>query len=64
MTAKNELRAEIEIDADPDTVWSVLMDFGASPEWNPFIDPIEGDVRPLAPACGFGSSRRTAGGRG
>ena len=43
MTAKNELRAEIEIDADPGTVWSVLMDFGAYPEWNPFIDSIEGD---------------------
>jgi hypothetical protein len=43
MKAKNELRAEVEIDADPGTVWSVLMDFGAYPEWNPFIDPIAGD---------------------
>jgi hypothetical protein len=43
MTAKNELRAEVEIDADPGTVWDVLVDFGAYPEWNPFIDPIEGD---------------------
>jgi len=42
MTARNELRAEIEIDADPRTVWDVLTDFGAYPEWNPFIDPIEG----------------------
>jgi uncharacterized protein YndB with AHSA1/START domain len=24
MTAWNELRAEVEIDADPETVWSVL----------------------------------------
>ena len=43
MRAKNELRAEVEIDADPETVWSVLADFAAYPDWNPFIDPIEGD---------------------
>ncbi len=44
MTEKNELRAEIEIDADPDTVWAVLTDFQAYPDWNPFINPIEGDA--------------------
>jgi hypothetical protein len=43
MTAKHDLRAEIEIDADPATVWRVLMDFQAYPEWNPFIGPIEGE---------------------
>jgi hypothetical protein len=43
MTAKHDLRAEIEIDADPAAVWRVLMDFEAYPEWNPFIDPIEGE---------------------
>jgi hypothetical protein len=43
MTVRNELRAEIEIDADPSTVWGVLADFEAYPEWNPFIDPIEGN---------------------
>ncbi|MGZ5299516.1 MAG: SRPBCC family protein [Actinomycetota bacterium] len=43
MTTKNESRAEIEIDADPDTVWSVLTDFGAYPDWNPFITSIDGD---------------------
>jgi uncharacterized protein YndB with AHSA1/START domain len=42
MTAKNELRAEVEIEADPDSVWAVLMDFEAYPDWNPFIHPIEG----------------------
>jgi uncharacterized protein YndB with AHSA1/START domain len=35
MEARNELRAEIEIDADPDTVWEVLIGFEAYPDWNP-----------------------------
>ena len=43
MTAKNELRAEVEIDADPGSVWAVLMDFGAYPDWNPFIHADRGD---------------------
>ena len=30
-----ELAAEIEIDAPPETVWQVLTDFDAYPEWNP-----------------------------
>jgi hypothetical protein len=42
MTARNELRAEIEIDADPGTVWDVSTDFGGYPEWNPFIGSIDG----------------------
>jgi len=43
MTATHDLRAEIEIDADPATVWGVLLDFEAYPEWNPFIRPIAGE---------------------
>jgi len=43
MTAKHDLRAEIEIDADPATVWGVLLDFEAYPDWNPFIHPIVGE---------------------
>ena len=42
MNARNELRAAIEIDADHDTVWNVLIGFGAYPDWNPFIRWIEG----------------------
>jgi hypothetical protein len=42
MAMRNELRAEIEIDADPATVWAVLTDFGAYPDWNPFIRSIDG----------------------
>ncbi|MFP9192761.1 SRPBCC domain-containing protein [Natronosalvus vescus] len=30
------------IDAPPDVVWDVLLEFDAYPEWNPFIRAIEG----------------------
>ena len=32
----SDIHTEIEIDAPADTVWSVLTDFGAYPEWNPY----------------------------
>ena len=39
-----ELRTQIEIEATPDRVWEILTDFAAYPEWNPFIQTIEGDA--------------------
>ena len=57
----HELHTDIEIAASPEEVWSVLADFPAYSEWNPFIryvggEPVEGarlDIRirpPSAPA--------------
>jgi hypothetical protein len=40
-----QLRTELEIAAPPERVWSVLTDFSAYHEWNPFITAIRGDVR-------------------
>jgi len=42
-----ELRTEIEINANSDIVWNVLIDFNKYDQWNPFIrkiigEPIEG----------------------
>lgn len=37
-----EIVTEIEIEASPENVWQILMDFAAYPKWNPFIKSIEG----------------------
>ena len=39
-----ELRTQIEIEATPDRVWEILTDFAAYPEWNPFIQAIQGQA--------------------
>jgi hypothetical protein len=39
------LHTEIEIDGSADHVWQVLADFGAYPEWNPFITEAAGTAR-------------------
>lgn len=41
-TQTAEIRTEINIDAPPDEVWSVLTDFESYPDWNPFIQKIDG----------------------
>lgn len=38
------LQAEIEIDAPPERVWDVLLDFAAYPEWNPFVLSLVGEL--------------------
>ena len=39
------LRTQIEIAAPKEKVWNVLTDFGAYPQWNPFIKSISGEAR-------------------
>jgi hypothetical protein len=44
-----ELRTEVEIDAEPQRVWSVLVDFERYPQWNPFVSSLEGAIALGAP---------------
>lgn len=39
------IKTEVLIGAPPSRVWSVLMDFGAYPSWNPFILSLSGEQR-------------------
>ena len=39
-----EIRSEIEIEAPADSVWEVLTDFAAFPEWNPFMRSAAGEL--------------------
>ncbi len=41
-----QIETEIEIAASPERVWSILMDFSAYPEWNPFIRSLSGVAKP------------------
>jgi hypothetical protein len=36
------LQTEIIINATPEKVWNILMDFAKYPEWNPFVKEITG----------------------
>lgn len=38
--------ATTTIEASPETVWSILTDAGAYPEWEPGVDRIEGRIAP------------------
>jgi uncharacterized protein YndB with AHSA1/START domain len=40
-----EIQAEIVIDAPPERVWKVLTDFPALPQWNPFMQSAEGELK-------------------
>lgn len=40
------IRTEIEINASPNEVWTVLMHHQSYPEWNPFIRKISGSTQP------------------
>jgi hypothetical protein len=40
----HEIQSEIDIDATPERVWSILTDFVTYPSWNPFIHSISGDI--------------------
>lgn len=39
-----QLHTQIDIHATPERIWQVLTDFASYPEWNPFIQQIEGVV--------------------
>lgn len=40
-----ELHTEIEINAPPEAVWSIIIDFENYEEWNPFINRIIGQAK-------------------
>ena len=40
----HELHTQVDIDATPETVWSLLTDLDHYAEWNPFIVEASGDV--------------------
>jgi len=39
------LHASVDVDAPAETVWKVIADTSRYPEWNPFIQKVEGDLR-------------------
>ncbi len=40
-----EIKSQIVINATPEKVWEVLVNFKNYPNWNPFITSISGDVK-------------------
>jgi len=44
-----EVRSEAEINGSPELVWDVLTDLARYPVWNPFLSPVEGELRPGSP---------------
>jgi hypothetical protein len=41
-----EYRASSSIEADPDTIWAILIDAGAYPDWDNGVVRIDGDIAP------------------
>ncbi len=37
------IKTQITIEASPEQVWAVLMDFDRYPEWNPFLVSVKGE---------------------
>jgi len=48
-----EIQTQIEIQASPEKIWNILMDFDHYPEWNPFIKSISGDKKPGSKLTNF-----------
>ena len=42
----HQIVTQIDIAASPEHVWSILMDFPAYPQWNPFIRSLSGVAKP------------------
>ncbi|OCX72310.1 SRPBCC domain-containing protein [Acidithiobacillus thiooxidans] len=42
----HQIVTQIDIAASPERVWSILTDFPAYPQWNPFIRAISGVAKP------------------
>jgi len=42
---QREIQHQIDIDAPPAAVWSVLTDASAYGDWNPFVRRLEGDLQ-------------------
>ena len=40
-----ELKTTIEIAAKPEEVWSILIDIGQWPDWNPIVNKMEGNLK-------------------
>jgi hypothetical protein len=49
----HEIRTEIEINASPEHVWSILLDFPEYPRWNPFVRSLQGEPKPGGRLCAF-----------
>jgi hypothetical protein len=47
--SSHQLQTEIDITATPERVWSILTNFPAYPDWNPFIRSIRGAPEQGAP---------------